>query len=122
MKLALQLFSVREDLEKDFLGTLKKVKEIGYEGGELAGLYGRSAEEVKAAFAEAGLIPISAHVAYQDLAPDIEGLVKTYSSFSFLANSKSWLWYSKIILYFEHTLPIFFIPSTTSEYFSVRYL
>ena len=28
MKLGLQLFSVREDLEKDFLGTLKKVKEI----------------------------------------------------------------------------------------------
>ena len=79
MKLALQLFSVREDLEKDFLGTLKKVKKIGYEGGELAGLYGKSAEEVKAAFAEADLIPISAHVAYQDLVPDIEGLVKVYN-------------------------------------------
>lgn len=78
MKLGLQLFSVREDLEKDFLGTLKKVKKIGYEGGELAGLYGKTAQEVKQAFEEADLIPISAHVAYQDLIPDIEGLVKTY--------------------------------------------
>ncbi|MBQ7411673.1 MAG: sugar phosphate isomerase/epimerase [Clostridia bacterium] len=78
MRLALQLYSVREDMEKDFLGTLKKVKEMGYEGGELAGLYGKSAREVKAFCAEADLIPVSAHVAYQDLMPDIDGLVKAY--------------------------------------------
>lgn len=79
MKLGLQLYSVREDLEKDFLGTLKKVKEIGYEGGELAGLYGKTAKEVKEAFKEADLIPISAHVAYQDLIPNIEENVKIYN-------------------------------------------
>ena len=79
MKLGLQLYSVREDLEKDFLGTLKKVKEIGYEGGELAGLYGKTAKEVKEAFKEADLIPISAHVAYQDLIPNIEETVKIYN-------------------------------------------
>ena len=80
MKLALQLYSVRDEMEKDFLGTLKKVKEMGYEGGEMAGWYGHTAQEVKAMFEEAGLIPISAHVAYQDLMPDIEGLVKDYKS------------------------------------------
>ncbi len=78
MKLALQLYSVRDEMEKDFLGTLKKVKEMGYDGGELAGLYGKSGKEVKEMFDEAGLIPISAHVSYQDLMPDIDGLVKTY--------------------------------------------
>ena len=78
MKLGLQLYSVRDDLEKDFLGTLKKVKEMGYEGGELAGLYGHSGKEVKAMFEEANLIPISAHVAYQDLMVDIEETVKIY--------------------------------------------
>lgn len=78
MKLGLQLYSVREDLEKDFLGTLKKVKSMGYEGGELAGLYGKSGKEVKEMFLEAGLVPISAHVAYQDLMLDIEETVKTY--------------------------------------------
>lgn len=78
MKLALQLFSVRDDMDKDFLGTLKAVKAMGYEGGELAGLYGRTASEVKQAFEEAGLTPISAHVAYQDLMVNIEDVVKTY--------------------------------------------
>lgn len=78
MKLALQLYSVREDLEKDFLGTLKKVKEMGYEGGELAGFYGKSAQEVKEMFEEVDLVPISAHVSYQELMVDIEGVVKMY--------------------------------------------
>ena len=79
MKLGLQLYSVREDLEKDFLGTLKKVRSMGYEGGELAGLYGNSAKDVKAMFEEADLIPISAHVSYQDLMVDIEETVKAYN-------------------------------------------
>ena len=29
---ALQLYSVRDDLEKDFIGTLKQVKALGYDG------------------------------------------------------------------------------------------
>ena len=37
---ALQLYSVREDMEADFAGTLQKVKEIGYDGVEFAGLFG----------------------------------------------------------------------------------
>ena len=78
MKLALQLYSVRDDMERDFLGTLKKVKQMGYDGGELAGLYGNSAEEVKAMFDDVGLTPISAHVSYQDLMKDIEETVEIY--------------------------------------------
>lgn len=35
---ALQLYSVRDDLEKDFIGTLKQVKALGYDGVEFAGL------------------------------------------------------------------------------------
>ena len=79
MKLGFQLYSVRDDMAADFLGTLKKVKAMGFEGGEMAGWHGYSAKEVKAMFEEADLTPISAHGAYQDLMPEIEGLVKDYS-------------------------------------------
>ena len=48
-KVGLQVYSVREDAEKDLEGTLKKIKELGYDGVELAGLYGRSYAEVRAA-------------------------------------------------------------------------
>ncbi|MEE1239695.1 MAG: sugar phosphate isomerase/epimerase, partial [Acutalibacteraceae bacterium] len=65
--IALQLYSVRTDMEADFEGTLKKVKEFGYDGVEFAGLYGKSAAEVKKLCEEIGLNPISAHVPYGEL-------------------------------------------------------
>lgn len=50
---AIQVYSVRDDAEKDLNGTLKKIKEMGYDGVELAGLYGYSYEEVKEAVEKA---------------------------------------------------------------------
>ena len=51
-KIGVQLYSVRDDMEKDFEGTLKKVAEMGYEYVEFAGYYGRSSEEIKALIEE----------------------------------------------------------------------
>ena len=65
--IALQLYSVRDTMETDFEGTLKKVKELGYDGVEFAGLYGKTAAEVKKMCSEIGLVPISAHVPYGEL-------------------------------------------------------
>lgn len=79
MKLALQLYSIREEMEKDFFGTLKKVKEMGYDGCEFAGLYGNDPEKISDECKKLDLTPISAHVAYQDIIPDIEKAVDTYS-------------------------------------------
>ena len=62
LPVALQLYSVRDELEADFEGTIAKVKEFGYDGVEFAGLYGRSTEQVKKILADAGLTPVSAHV------------------------------------------------------------
>lgn len=74
---ALQLYSVRDDMEKDFAGTLQKVKSFGYEGVEFAGLFGRSAAEVKKMCADAGLVPISAHVSFDQMVQDND-LLKVY--------------------------------------------
>jgi len=75
--IALQLYSVRDDMAADFEGTLKKVKELGYDGVEFAGLYGKTAAEVKALCAEIGLTPISAHVPFVDIMNDPD-LIKVY--------------------------------------------
>ncbi|MBR5524021.1 MAG: sugar phosphate isomerase/epimerase [Clostridia bacterium] len=68
--IALQLYTVRDQMEADFVGTLRAVKEMGYDGVEFAGLFGRSAAEVKALCEEIGLVPVSAHVPYVDLIGD----------------------------------------------------
>lgn len=78
LPVALQLYSVRDELEADFEGTVRKVKELGYDGVEFAGLYGKSAAEVKALLDEVGLIPVSAHVPLDDLVQKTEELVKEY--------------------------------------------
>ena len=68
--IALQLFSVRDEMEADFEGTLRQVRELGYDGVEFAGLFGRSGGEVKQLCDRLGLTPISAHVTYAQMMDD----------------------------------------------------
>lgn len=75
---ALQLYSVRDDMAADFEGTLQKVKAMGYDGVEFAGLFGHTAQQVKAMCEKAGLIPVSAHVPFVDLMADPAGQIATY--------------------------------------------
>ena len=57
-----QLYSVRDQLQSDFEGTLKKVAEIGYDYVEFAGYYGnKSGEEIKNLLDQFGLKCISVH-------------------------------------------------------------
>lgn len=76
--IALQLYSVRDELAADFEGTLKAVKEMGYDGVEFAGLCGLAAAEVRALCEKNGLVPISAHVPYADMVADADGVISTY--------------------------------------------
>jgi sugar phosphate isomerase/epimerase len=69
-QIALQLYTVRELAKADFLGTLRKVAEIGYPAVEFAGLHGHSAEEVRATLDEVGLKAPAAHVPYVGLQTD----------------------------------------------------
>jgi sugar phosphate isomerase/epimerase len=61
-QVGIQLYSVRDLSEKDFLGTIKQIAEIGYKNVELAGYYGVSAKDLRAALSDAGLNVPSAHV------------------------------------------------------------
>ncbi len=60
-KVGVQLYSVRDDLAKDFEGTLQAIKDMGYDYVEFAGFYDKSAEEVKSALDKIGLTAISVH-------------------------------------------------------------
>lgn len=60
--IALQVYSVRDNAAADFLGTMKELKAMGYDGVELAGTYGMTAVECKKILDEVGLELVSAHV------------------------------------------------------------
>ena len=58
----LQLYGVRNALSEDFYGTLKAVKDMGYEYVEFAGNYGNlTGEQLKAMLDELGLKCVSVH-------------------------------------------------------------
>lgn len=80
LPVGLQLYSVRDFLEKDLLGTLKKVKAMGYDYAEPAGLYGIPAEKFRAALDEAGLTAICAHVPFAEMKADPDKVIKDYTT------------------------------------------
>lgn len=75
---ALQLYSVREEMEEDFYGTIKAVKEMGYDGVEFAGLFDQDPTVIRDFLKEIDLTPISAHVPLQELSEDTEAVVAAY--------------------------------------------
>ncbi len=68
-----QLYSAREEAQKDLKGVCRALKAMGYDGVEFAGFYGRSAEEIKAILAETGLRAVSSHVSAADIEKDMFG-------------------------------------------------
>jgi len=76
---ALQLYSVRDYAAKDLKGTLKRVREMGYDGVEFYGLHGHSPSEVKDMIDETGLIPISALVPIEEMLTDPDKVIAGYA-------------------------------------------
>ena len=82
LPVGLQVYGLRDLLEntpENFKNVMTKVKEMGYDGVELAGLYGLEPKFVKETLDEVGLIPISAHVAFQEMMDDIDKVIADYS-------------------------------------------
>ncbi|MBE7044025.1 MAG: sugar phosphate isomerase/epimerase [Ruminococcaceae bacterium] len=63
-KIGIQLYTLREEMEKDVEATLKAVAEMGYDCVEFAGYFGKTAEEMKALLDRYGLEAISVHQGY----------------------------------------------------------
>lgn len=65
LPVAVQLYSVRDNTEKDMPGTLKKIAEIGYKGVEFAGFMGIPAKKLKAELDSLGLKAVGSHTPMQ---------------------------------------------------------
>ena len=82
LSVGIQVYGLRDLLEntpENFETVMKQVKNIGYDGVELAGLYGLEPEYVKGVLDNIGLIPISAHVPLVEMMANAEKVVRDYS-------------------------------------------
>jgi len=73
---AVQMFTLREESQKDFAGTLKKVAALGYDGVEFAGFGGLEAREVKTLLDELGLQAASSHVPLDQLENNLAKVIE----------------------------------------------
>jgi sugar phosphate isomerase/epimerase len=69
-QIGLQLYTLREPMKADFLGTLAKVAQIGYHAVEFAGYGGLEVAPLRLKLDELGLKTIGSHVPYQRLIED----------------------------------------------------
>lgn len=70
--IAVQLYTLNAECEEDFYGTLEKVAKLGFTGVELAGYWGKEAEDLKTTLDNLGLTAISSHVSLVRMEEDLE--------------------------------------------------
>ncbi len=83
LPVGIQVYGLRDELENTperFGEVMHQVKEMGYDGVELAGLYGLAPETIRDSLKEVGLTPISAHVPLVDMMADIDQVLKDYGT------------------------------------------
>ena len=78
---ALQLYTVRDEAEKDFFGVLAAVKGMGYEYVEMVStFFGHTAQEVRAEMDKLGIKCISAHVPIDSLIDDLDSTIQDFKT------------------------------------------
>ena len=70
----LQLYTVRDWMDRDMEYTLKTVYAIGYREVEFAGLFDKKADKVKNWLDKIGLTSPSSHVSYERLKANLQGV------------------------------------------------
>ncbi|MDU1845921.1 MAG: sugar phosphate isomerase/epimerase [Niallia nealsonii] len=74
--IAIQMYTLREECEQDFRGTLQKVASLGFQGVELAGYGGISVAELKELLDELNLQVAASHVPLADLESNLTQVIQ----------------------------------------------
>ena len=90
-KVALQLYSVRDDMAKDMEGTLKAVKDMGYDYVEFAGYFDRTAQEVRDMLDKVGLKAVSVHQVYDVFLEDQQAAIDYLKTIGVSYSAVPWM-------------------------------
>lgn len=77
-KIASPLYIVREECEKDLFSVLKKISEMGYDGVEFLGFFGKKPDEIRKKLDELHLIALGNHVDYNEFLKNIDVTIKIH--------------------------------------------
>ena len=77
-KIGSPLFILREECQKDLTGVLDKIAQIGYDGVEFLGFFGRKPSEIKNKLDSCGIIAIGDHVAFDEFAKNTDRVINEH--------------------------------------------
>lgn len=83
LPVGIQVYGLRDLLENTpdrFEEVMANIKEMGYDGVELAGTYGLEPSCIKEVLDKLGLTPISAHVPLAEMMEDVERVIRDYKA------------------------------------------
>ncbi|GGF29784.1 sugar phosphate isomerase [Halobacillus andaensis] len=75
-QIGLQLYSLKDFTEKDFLGTLEKVAQAGYDGVEFAGYFNTPSNELKKTLDDLDLKAAGSHIGIDDLEQNLNKMIE----------------------------------------------
>jgi sugar phosphate isomerase/epimerase len=75
-ELAVQLYTLRNETQRDFPGTLRQVADAGYGAVEFAGFGSHTAAELKQVLDETGMVAAGAHIGLQQLESRLDQVIE----------------------------------------------
>jgi sugar phosphate isomerase/epimerase len=89
-KIALQLYTVREECDRDLEETLRRIAELGYDGVELFELHGHTTNRVRGWLDEAGLAVVGRHARLETFEQELDGLSEELATLGTDRAAQSW--------------------------------
>ncbi|MFC5402207.1 sugar phosphate isomerase/epimerase family protein [Cohnella soli] len=80
-KFAAQLYTLRDELEKDFPATLRRLKKMGWEAVQIDGLFGLRPNEIAQVLKETGLRAAGMHVGLDRMNNELEAVLEEGRAF-----------------------------------------
>jgi sugar phosphate isomerase/epimerase len=89
-KIALQLYTIRDECDRDLEATLRRLAAMGYDGVELFQLHGHPAEQVRAWLDDAGLAAAGRHARLEAFEDDLDSLAAELRTLGVDRAAQSW--------------------------------
>jgi sugar phosphate isomerase/epimerase len=89
-KIALQLYTIRDECDRDLEETIGRVAALGYDGVELFDLHGHTPKQVRGWLDEAGLAATGRHARLEVFEDELEGLAAELACLGTDRAAQSW--------------------------------
>jgi sugar phosphate isomerase/epimerase len=90
VRIGLQLWTIREECDRDLAAAIRRVADLGYAGVELFGLHGHTPGQVRGFLDEAGLAAVGRHARLEVFETELDALATELAELGTDRAAQSW--------------------------------